>query len=698
MSLFKMKAPGSGLIKTATNLAAVVEEEVWSTLDTDPLKHLFVLTYEFDERQLINLAAGTPDLLKPINLTPKQYAAMASIRPLVVYDAAKTRPVFAIPQFVELHPYKSQSFCCHHSKAYCLVTEKKVVLILGSFNLTGSGLFKNREVLEYFVWDEARPGEAHLLGQWVDFLRDHYASRLPSSSSSALAELLETLRARLSQVPAEDWPEMSSLIISGYGHGGIQRLSDLWKAWFEDHQPEEVIAVSPFFDANPRTGNLAELLTATFPSLKRFTIFTDEDTVPMLTKEHFGPGPGPHQLFQIPGELCPGEIEAIQKLAVKMGLNTRDQVHRRRLHAKILILRSGGQGLIYLGSGNFTRRAWDDFNQELGLAFQFNSETVDLKTEIGASLYADDENKYPGLLDFRPEEGPIVLDEEGPDLQNHYPDFIEHIEMQPGSGDGVCFLIVPRAGADIETRQDYTVTWPARNGQAAEVDFTPFPYSSEIDPEECYRRLVGGRNLLFRHTPSGEEYWLPFQYHGDLIGDRHSLVWTSSTDWLLSFLSPDEGPTELTDYVRNEDDGRDDLAAGTEASDFREANPVIAMQRYLDLFDGFERHLRQRLAELTEVKHSGESKEMAAAEASLRLFLDILIREARPGQTDRLDAETLFKIGELIFFIRQLMSEKLLKDEVGVGVIRTADKYLQESSADSGEALRNNYLTFVFNH
>jgi hypothetical protein len=233
-------------IEGAGSLAAIIEDEIWADLNRDPLKHIFILTYEFDERQLLNLASGVRDLLNPMNLTHRQYAALAMVRPLVVYDASKTKPSFELPQFAELHPYRSKAYCCHHSKAYCLVTEEKIILALGSFNLTHTGLFKNREVLQHFIWDETHRAGRSLLDQWIKFLTDNYASRLKSSSASALIGLLETLSERASKLPNEPLARETALIHSGYNSNGLKQLSDLWSAWFPNLQPKTLSVVSPF--------------------------------------------------------------------------------------------------------------------------------------------------------------------------------------------------------------------------------------------------------------------------------------------------------------------------------------------------------------------------------------------------------------------------------------------------------------------
>lgn len=683
-----------GPIEGAGHLAAIIEDEIWGDLDRDPLKHIFILTYEFDERQLLNLAGGVRDLLKPVNLTHKQYAALAKVRPLVVYDASKTRPSFELPQFAELHPYWSKAYCCHHSKAYCLVTEEKILLTLGSFNLTHTGLFKNREVLQHFIWDETRRSGRSLLDQWIKFLTDNYASRLKSSSASALTGLLETLSERASRLPNEPLPRETALIHSGYDSSGLRQLSDLWAAWFPNLQPKTLTAVSPFFDANTYSGCLGENLNRAFPSLEKISIFTDEKCEQILSKAHFGNPAQDHELFLIPAELSPAELKDIEKRARESGLNIKDQIFSRRLHAKMLIMQSGQHGVVYLGSGNFTRQAWENHNQELGVAFKFDN-LSGVKENLANALYAGNKNCYiqlPDTVDGRTEQ---ELDDESAAPKNYYPDFIEYIELQSNRNGTLRFRLEPRAGYEcFPALRDYTVDWPTRSDKTTELCFKADLRSQDIEDEVWRIRLISGRNLRFTHNSSKETYWFPFQYDGQLVEDRTCLIWPSSGDWLLSFAGINDEPGGLADYTHNEDDGRDDddSAAAPVQMDFRSQNPVIAMQAYLNLFAGFEKYIHQRLIDAAESGQAEAEKTGQALASSFGILLSLLVRERCEGQ----EAAFVFKVGELILLLKSLIDAKHIRKQWVSETMTIATKavWAEASKAATNKELRN-YIKFV---
>ena len=206
------------------------------------------------------------ELYAPLELTLRRRLAIARLHPFIVYDAAKTRDVSSLPHFLELHPWKSRAFGCHHSKACCLVTDQAVHLFLGSFNLTASGLFHNREVMEYFRWAEDGPPEdGRLIREWAEFLRRCYSPRTHGSERSSLSALIDCLDARLSSLDGDD-EYAPRLLISGYGglktsapgaeddapraaapaERGLDNLRRLWIRWFgESARPSRLCAVSP---------------------------------------------------------------------------------------------------------------------------------------------------------------------------------------------------------------------------------------------------------------------------------------------------------------------------------------------------------------------------------------------------------------------------------------------------------------------
>lgn len=56
----------------------------------DPVLHLLVLTYEFDEQQLVNLVCSK-NLEDDFELRQAQLQILSDLRPVVIYDARKTK-------------------------------------------------------------------------------------------------------------------------------------------------------------------------------------------------------------------------------------------------------------------------------------------------------------------------------------------------------------------------------------------------------------------------------------------------------------------------------------------------------------------------------------------------------------------------------------------------------------------------------
>ena len=225
-----MKNPPLGSTNQFLNFADIFSD-VLTLLDDDPVENFVVLTYEFDEQQLLNLAV-LRSLEEQKEPGKSGLKLLSSIRPVVFFDARKTRSFARLPQFLELHPCKTEGFSCHHSKAYCIVTRKTIRLVVGSFNLTFSGLFRNREVFESWSWDSPQSPDIHLLFEWIELLKSHYLTETQASSASSLAAVLAKLEARTANwnQPGET---ISHFLISGYdGQKGIDALAARWKEWY----------------------------------------------------------------------------------------------------------------------------------------------------------------------------------------------------------------------------------------------------------------------------------------------------------------------------------------------------------------------------------------------------------------------------------------------------------------------------------
>lgn len=612
-----------------------VFSEVLTLLDDDPIEHFIVLTYEFDEQQLLNLAVLRA-LEESKDLGKSGLKLLSSIRPVVFFDARKTCSFSRLPQFLELHPCKTAGFSCHHSKAYCIITRKTIRLAVGSFNLTFSGLFRNREVFESWCWRSAESPDTHLLLEWIDFLKRHYLSEAQASSESALDAALKTLEMRTSgwNLPADP---RSHFLASGYGQQqGIDALVAHWHEWYPGQSLDRLFVVSPFFDEIPQPRSLATELRFKFPGLSDIEIVTDESVLPNLSQAHFGPPTdrGKSTLRLIPEALPEQERQRIER---QSGGKTKDLVMVRPLHAKVMILSRGeGPGLAYLGSANFSRKAWLGANRELGLVWRIESAKT-LRDNILAALSATSPDRFPELPPLPPEKLPKA-DEESVEDDSQFPGFIDYIVLMPIEGDGRLAFRVH--GNDLSRLDDYEIRWTDLTLNFSEGR------SQEILLKEFRNALLGGRTIEFRPLKeSCGPFWFPFQYAGELIAEREALMHASSWDWLAFYLNPDAADgDEDPEKLPGMGSGTPDPLPKSPIDVDRDANSVIAMQRYLTLFSRVEGAFESRLRAVSEIEDAVAREQAVRVQVvdPLAGLANLVEREPARQPEDR-----LFKLGEL---------------------------------------------------
>lgn len=681
---------------------------------SDPIQNIMSLTYEFDECQLVNFVFGR-DLLEEARISQKKLLELSKIRPIVIYDAAKTKESRSLPQFLELHPWKSRAFGCHHSKAYCIVTGAKVHLVLGSFNLTQSGLFHNREVLDHFTWglDDVHSDDSHILGQWINFLSERYISRMHNSEHSALEQLIKTLEARRDKLPASTGEDNCSLVFSGYGENGekgLNILKTLWSQWFPNESPTGLFVVSPFFDQNPAKSSIAKEFLLAFPSLRAIHICTAEETEPMLCKEHFGPptADASHALFRVPKKTGEDERQAILAEAATQHISiSEDQTLERKLHAKVLLLFNNELGISYAGSANFSRNAWLGRNQELGVARRENDIRT-LRKNILKGLFIESENRYAALPASLPQR-PDLDDDEAEFTHELFPDFIEHIVLERCPETNNARFVLHKTAEEarlLNSSADYRVTW---GSNPLELMLDEHLASQWIEKKQWQRRLVGGRNLAFYHLRMPDSpFWFPFQYSDSLINETEYLLEITSLDWLLCHA------TNQTDFGSSGLAGDTSDLENTPSYDInstapdRETNTVIAMQRYLQQFGDVEDSFQNNIESI--LKHyKGDEQNAAAQErcvnqiksavlSPLEMFFSILRKEYAENSAAK-DAlpQYAFRLGELLLFARKLSKNPSLPQGILSPLCGNIEEALSTLSAkeQNGDRILRSYLDFV---
>ena len=640
---------------TDTNFGILqqVFADVANDMRNDPVEHLLVLTYEFDDQQLVNLLSGRR-LADNIELQRNQLKFIADMHPVVVYDARKTRDFNQLPHFLDLLPVNPGAYRCHHSKAYLFVTRASVRLVLGSFNLTRGGLFENREVFVDYLWHDKNRVNADLniLGDFSRLLREGYAQWAQPAAASARLTIANVLDERVTRWQAKtvlgNVPDTGALLASGYlgfdSQHGLQRLAALWNSVSKE-PPQKILAVSPFFDKGDSC--LADALTKVLGIPGELHIVTDESNITKIGRRHYGQDNEKQlrRLSLIPALINSAEIERIRR--TNDGANLNGLKISRVLHAKILVLCGGTRHLIYSGSANFTLKAWNGDNQELGVATIEQGNADHCIASVLSALAVGVGNFYE-RLDKWPADSQTVDDEEYID-QAGYPNFIKGVQLKddPG-GRGLVFHFVTDEPSCL---QEYDIQW-GKVRLCIEAD-----RALPIPREKAYMPLQGGRNLCFRLLKAPEyTFLLPFYHDAELTQQQDLLIFPSAEDWLRYYTHP-AGPSGQTDgeYLPGEANNGGDKGSST---DDREANIVVSMQRYLNLFSAVEEAFDQRAFEIAKTVYPDGPARAKDVERSitepLGVYARLLRQEYKYKSSPAALDVYLFRLGELILLCNAL--------------------------------------------
>lgn len=610
-------------------------------------ERLLVLTYEFSDQQLINLLAARA-LDDNFELRKNHLKFIADMQPVVIYDARKTREFSQLPHFLDLLPVNAGAYRCHHSKAYLFITEKTVRLVLGSFNLTHTGLFQNREVFVEFLWSEKESRDLGVLRDFTALLKDGYAKWAQPASSGARQSIVDTLERRLAHWQDAGAENIHSLLVSGYdylGHrAGIDRLAELWRE-LSNNPPQRILVVSPFFDRGLHF--LADVIADRIGAPKELHVVTDEANAAVLSKRHFGlpEVTKVRQLSLIPAEVSEAELARISRLndGVRMdALNV-----TRNLHAKVLVLCSGTHHLVYAGSANFTLKAWEGDNQELGVAWVAEGSADDLIASTLEALSAGRKNSYACLADEPT--GMIVDDDEGYVYVDGYPEFIDSILLEPdATGEGMHFAFSTRESHRLH---DYVIRWGSLQIEVTNLQ------SKSIPRDAFYTRLQGGRNLAFApRIGTDQTFLLPFFHDADLVRQQDLFLFPSPEDWLRYYIHPESAsgigageylPGETSPPVQEMDEETD-----------RESNIVVAMQRYLNLFSAVEAEFQQRAAAIARTAFPALEDRAEACRSKIAeplwVYAQLLERERGLKAGEAGEQVFCFRLGELVLLCHSL--------------------------------------------
>ena len=610
---------------------------IFDAAGKDPIEHIVAMTYEFEDQQLLNLLSGRP---MDENFLPRGFdlKKISELAPVVIYDARKTKEANLVPHFLDLLPVKMPAFSCHHPKAYLVVTHASVQLLLGSMNLTHSGLFRNRELFQEFRWSLSETQDLGLLGDFTEILEQHHGE----FESASLGAAITGLRRRVSEWQRGQGEARHHLVASGYGAtSGLARLGALWRELSSGARVRQVFAVSPFFDLGTGSDTFASMLVREFGELEALHIVTDRACVGKLCKAHFA---------EVPERILHAIEEAVtedehRRIEVANDGANRGLHLQRKLHAKLLVMCGDDGFLVYGGSANFTCKAWNGDNRELGVAWYERGSTAKFIAGVEASLHAVRDNQYSLLLD-----APTVFevqDEDDYEGKPGYPDFVQSIMLEEVAESANFRFSV--SSAELDRLADYDILWGRERLQFNAGVSAPLAAST------LFARLLGGRNLCFVLKANAEaRFFLPFRHTPALFEKRDLHLHESAEDWMLYQLGIGQsGPADPDERVPGE--GDEIVWTGQAFDASREDNATIKVQRYLSLFARIEAEFHRRAEAVGAFPLDQRRSAWNGTVATPIETLAAVITRQQSGSVDHL--HRIFQLGELALLARALPSE-----------------------------------------
>lgn len=627
--------------KRYDSLAAVLEE-IGNKGAKGAVAAGVVLTYEFDPEFVRSLAYHGL-LAYDARAECDEPLRWAGAFPVALFfDPKRARRLGRTPGNFEIHFAAREGWGAHHPKAYALaLRDGGFELVLGSFNLTASGVYENRELLLRF----SLPGEGggapdvealRLHFAWRDFLKRTYRA---TTHSPALNDYLKRLDARLDAfgpelAPGDGVPALR-LVPSGYPAfpNGFETLRDYAEALHL--KPTRLLVVSPFFDGPGRRGEgVLERFFGPegFPELERVSLFSSQECWnPSYFRKvgRLASNPGRIRCFQIPKTISQSEAEALDKHFGPGEGGIRNELKKRQLtrelHAKAVVLADeSGRGLLYAGSANFSAKAWFGDNAEMGVAggICLGALDEDWDKNLVEALLGVSPKGVP-LRDDAPLPEPDAGDEDGE--TRALPGWLESVTLAkadvpdaraPGMSQksGDCDEARPFARFLFRLRRDSRVDAREAPGRfkACEIDVTPIEGVVVRDANGAPEALASGtltlrevehvlrstRSLAWRPEGAADEDVRPIPFNVDPAAGVRS-EWAASVTvdvgealaFLRALLVGDRPPvrtnpahgggteTELPDNLR---DGR------TEADDDLRPSLTHVMREWISNLDRLE--------------------------------------------------------------------------------------------------------------
>lgn len=206
-----------------------------------------------------------------------------------------------------------------HPKLYMLASDKKVIISIGSANLTRDGISSNLELLSVFEISESNKEYASLLSDCINYIE---SIAKVCKSQSAISQVKKF--SEICQPYLHDIVQNQNLI---FMHNLEVPIMEIILDRLKDSEVSKIQVISPFYDDKLLP---LDILKNKFPS-STFEIYIQQN------KSNF-----------------PKDI--LDSLNVDLSLYLYESIERY-MHGKAMIIHTNEEIFLYIGSANFTRHA-----------------------------------------------------------------------------------------------------------------------------------------------------------------------------------------------------------------------------------------------------------------------------------------------------------------------------------------------------
>lgn len=642
---------------------------LYEVLDVDNAEALLILTYEFQAEALARLFGASKNL--PAN------NPLNKLRPIIIFDGLVTRENQPLQDFLSLHSISIRGGL-HHAKAWCKLTKTSLELTLGSFNLTDNGIYRNREVFRKFAWSKDDESGGSVIPEFLLLMRQAVATRSELNETTDITEFLERCDSISSKWKTNK--RTTKLIHNGYtDEHGLDQLQKEWESVLGKVSATELIVVSPFFDNSPDDNLLNYLkklgLIGVSTKLTLFSALNRKGIMPMLkqyaeTWQHSQQS----QLYVADGKLSAenGEWSEIEKFTKETSNESirRDQVLLRDLHAKVLILSNKSNSLVYAGSANFTQNAWTGKNKELGFCSWVETPVKAIIESLAKGLNARNPARWDAVA-WAASTDELSKEEDFVE-KSGYPYCLRSAILKKIDDQKIEFIFVIDE-KDAVSIFDYRIFWGDAEIQVDSSSLSKALFHSQPFVLKDSLQLLLKNSL--RLTPKAAlelEYFFPITFDVSLTNERAQAAFTDSDDWLIKFLTNDDGisdPGPGSEFVDSENDAEDTGESERLREIHRETNRTIAMQRFMTFYLQLEINLKEQVRQFDSLlSKQPDLKEPFFKDGDPYSFANFVrLLESELSSRNSMLAETVFKLGEAKVLLAKLagtVTNKTLREEL----------------------------------